>query len=198
MCGLRHFSQWKGLKDHLLSALRGAPPCTPANRCSETQSQRIRPCLFVERTKLRNFCPILRTVWILDLRAHEDKVSHTPSSQNAHGHATAEACKRAGVPLIKGQPCPCCRKTVHDKNGHAAQCAVLFQILFYDLVHGLKHTNKHLLDAHFRVVPRPEVPTHGRLNLNASTAASQAPSGDTGGTCYTNHAPFFIRLTTAM
>ena len=125
-------------------ALRGAPPCTPANRCSETQSQRIRPCLFVERTKLRNFCPILRTVWILDLRAHEDKVSHTPSSQNAHGHATAEACKRAGVPLIKGQPCPCCRKTVHDKNGHAAQCAVLFQILFYHLLHGLKRTNKHL------------------------------------------------------
>ena len=124
MCGLRHFSQWKGLKDHLLSALRGAPPCTPANRCSETQSQRIRPCLFVERTKLRNFCPILRTVWILDLRSHEDKVSHTPSSQNAHGHATAEACKRAGVPLIKGQPCPCCRKTVHDKTDtlHNVRC----------------------------------------------------------------------------
>ena len=58
---------------------------------------------------------------------------------------------------------------------------MLFQILFYDLVHGLKRTNKHLLDAHFRAVPRPEVPTNGRLNLSASTADSPAPSGDTGG-----------------
>ena len=82
--------------------------------------------------------------------------------------------------LLRASRVPAAAK-LHDKNGHAAQCAVLFQILFYDLVHGLKRTNMHLLDADSRVVRRPEVPTNGRLNLNASTAASQAPSGDTGG-----------------
>ena len=48
-------------------------------------------------------------------------------------------------------------------------------------MHGLKRTNKHLLDAHFRALPRPEVPTPRRLNLDASFDASQASFGDTGG-----------------
>ena len=60
-------------------------------------------------------------------------------------------------------------------------CGAVPNPFFYDLVHGLKRTNKHLLDAHFRALPRPEVPTPRRLNLDASFDASQASFGDTGG-----------------
>ena len=58
---------------------------------------------------------------------------------------------------------------------------MLFQILFYDLAHGLKRTNKHLLDAHFRALPRTEIPALRRTPLHDPPADPQASSGDTGG-----------------
>ena len=146
-----------------------------------------------------SYC-VLCGFWTSDhtkIKSHIRQAHRTQWS--SHGHATTEACKRAGIPLIKGQPCPCYRTTVHDKNGHAAQCAVLFQILFYDLAHGLKRTNKHLLDAHFRVLPRTEIPALRRPPLYDTPADPQASSGDPRGEPrLANLVPFLIRPTTAM
>ena len=154
---LRHFSQWKGLKDHLLSGacpepdkLRRLelPPEDPAGAEGGTalhprqqmlrDTVSTRTALSVCRTdqaqEFLSYCALCG-FWTSDhtkIKSHLRQAHRTQWSD--HGHATTEACKRAGVPLIKGQPCPCCRKTVRDKNGHAAQCAVLFQILFYDLL----------------------------------------------------------------
>ena len=83
--------------------------------------------------------------------------------------------------MIKGQPCPCCRKIAHDKNGHVSQCAVLFQILFYDLAHGLKRTNKHRLDAHFKALPRTETPALRRPPSFDSPADPPASPGGPDG-----------------
>lgn len=115
--------------------------------------------------------------WTVDHTKIKSHIRQAHREQwSRHGNAATEACKRAGIPLIKGQPCPCCRKLVHDRKGHASQCAVLFQILFYDLTHGLQRTKKHLLDAHFTAVPRQEIAAHAppRTTLLADPSV---PSG---------------------
>ena len=55
------------------------------------------------------------------------------------------------------------------------------QILFYDLAHGLKRTNKHLLDAHFRALPRTETPALPRPPSFDSPADPPACPGGADG-----------------
>ena len=201
---MRHFSQWKGLKDHLLSGacpepekLRQleCPPEAPAGAGEGTalhpRQQMLRDTVLThtaqavgktdQAQEFLSYCALCG-FWAADhtkLKSHIRQAHRTQWS--SHGNATTEACKRAGIPLIKGQPCPCCRKTVHDKNGHASRCAVLFQILFYDLAHGLKRTNKHRLDAHFRALPRTETPALRRPPSLDSPADPPASTGGPGG-----------------
>ena len=54
------------------------------------------------------------------------------------------------------------------------------QILFYDLAHGLKRTNKHLLDAYFRALPRTETPALRRPPSFDSPADPTSPGGPDG------------------
>ena len=58
---------------------------------------------------------------------------------------------------------------------------MLFQILFYDLAHGLKHTNKHRLDAHFKALPRTETPALRRPPSFDSPADPPASPGGPDG-----------------
>ena len=194
----------KGLKDHLLSGACPAPEklrqleCPPEAPAGAGEGTALHPrqqmlldtvlthtALGVGRTEraqdFLSYCALCG-FWTADhtkIKSHIRQAHRTQWS--SHGNATTEACKRAGIPLIKGQPCPCCRKTVHDKNGHASQCAVLFQILFYDFAHGLKRTNKHLLDAHFRALPRTETPALRRPPSLDSPADPPASTGGPGG-----------------
>ena len=189
---MRHFSQWKGLKDHLLSGACPEPEkLRQLGTALHPRQQMLRntvlthTALAVGRTDqaqdFLSYCALCG-FWTADhtkIKSHIRQAHRTQWS--SHGQATTEACKRAGIPLIKGQPRPCCRKTVHDKNGHASQCPVLFQIPFYDLAHGLKRTNKHLLDAHFRALPRTETPALRRPPSFDSPADPPACPGGADG-----------------
>ena len=147
-CG-KDFKQWKGLRDHLLSGacsrpdqlrslsttpeaqvqsealmalasfrakVQGAPKQSLGGLASspEAQAQRCTICGF----------------WTPD---HTKKVkSHL---RQAHvkawardGPASLKMCQSFSPQVIKGHPCPFCRKTVYDKREHPEQCVILFQV----------------------------------------------------------------------
>ena len=53
--------------------------------------------------------------------------------------------------MIKGHPCPFCRKTVYDKRKHPEQCVILFQVCFgWQRVHGTHETGDS------RSAPKPD------------------------------------------
>ena len=60
-------------------------------------------------------------------------------------------CQSFSPQMIKGHPCPFCRKTVYDKRKHPEQCVILFQVCFgWQRVHGTHETSDS------RSAPKPD------------------------------------------
>ena len=55
------------------------------------------------------------------------------------GAASLKMCQSFSPQMIKGHPCPFCKKTVYDKRKHPEQCIILFQVCFW-MAAGARHT----------------------------------------------------------
>ena len=148
-CG-KSFKQWKGLRDHLLSGACSAPDAlrtiTSSGTLSNSSSEMLQlPALRREVQSslstqlathaalpsaqiLQNRC-VVCGFWTPD---HTKVKSHIrqahPQVWQETGEATGPLCAGHSVQTIKGQPCPFCRRKVHDKKKHPQQCVVLFQV----------------------------------------------------------------------
>ena len=171
-CG-KEFKQWKGLRDHLLSGACSRPhqlrslSTTPE---AQVQSEALMALASFrakvqgapkqslgglasspEAQELAQRCTICG-FWTPD---HTKVKSHL---RQAHvkawardGPASLKMCQSFSPQMIKGHPCPFCRKTVYDKRKHPEQCVILFQVCFgWQRVHGTHETGDS------RSAPKPD------------------------------------------
>ena len=94
------------------------------------------------------------------------------------GAASLKMCQSFSPQMIKGHPCPFCKKSVYDKRKHPEQCIILFQVcLGWQRVHGA-----HEPDA-TRSVPKPESTVTRSLHaffIPQSKPDHTCPPPDTG------------------
>ena len=146
----KSFTQWKGLRDHLLSRACPAPDAlrkittsgTLSSSSTEmlqlqelrrevqgsTRSQLAKQAALPSAQVLQHRC-VVCGFWTPD---HTKVKSHIrqahPQVWQETGEAAGPLCVGHSVHTIKGQPCPFCRRPVYDKKKHPQQCVVLFQV----------------------------------------------------------------------